>query len=64
MNDLTPQEHQHSAAVDEAARWLATVAPHERPSPVVPGLRSRFGLSALEACEAIKEASLIRTRSI
>lgn len=57
-------EHQHSAAIEEAARWLATVAPHERPSPIVPALRSRFGLTALEATEACREAALIRARAI
>nr|WP_245396652.1 hypothetical protein [Jiella sonneratiae] len=58
---LTPPEHEHSAAVDEAARWLASqaVAPH----PIVPALRRRFGLTAPEACQAIREAGLIRGRS-
>lgn len=61
---LSPPEHQHSAAVDEAARWLATAPAHERPSPIIPGLRSRFGLTALEATVACREAALIRARSI
>lgn len=64
MKGLTPQEHEHSAAVDEAAKWLATSASHERPSPIIPGLRSRFGLTALEATEACREAALIRARSV
>lgn len=50
MADLTPPEHQHSDAVIEAAMWLAEQDPPPRPS--IPALRSRFGLSAVEACEA------------
>lgn len=63
MSDLTPPEHEHTAAVDEAARWLAHLPQHERPSPVVPELRRRFGLSTLEATEACREAALIRARA-
>lgn len=51
-------DHESTAAIDEAARWLALQP--QAPSPVIPALRSRFGLSALEACTAIKEASLMR----
>lgn len=47
---LTPPEHQHSEAVVQAAQWLADQNP--APQPIVPHLRERFGLSALEACEA------------
>jgi hypothetical protein len=50
MADLTAPEHQHSEAVVQAAQWLADQNP--APQPIVPTLRSRFGLSALEACEA------------
>ncbi|MBB3288759.1 hypothetical protein FHT91_003743 [Rhizobium sp. BK347] len=44
-------DHQHSEAVILAAQWLADE--REPPNPLVPVLRSRFHLSALEACEAI-----------
>lgn len=64
MSDLTPPEHEHTAAVDEAARWLATCSPSERSGPVIPELRRRFGLSTLEATVACREAALIRARSI
>jgi len=47
---LTPPEHEHSEAVILAAQWLADQNPP--PKPIVPALRERFGLSALEACEA------------
>ncbi|MGO4480414.1 MULTISPECIES: hypothetical protein [Rhizobium] len=47
---LTPPEHQHSEAVIQAAQWLAEQNP--APQPIIPLIRERFGLSALEACEA------------
>jgi hypothetical protein len=47
---LTPPEHQHSEAVIQAASWLADQNP--APQPIIPLIRERFGLSALEACEA------------
>lgn len=46
-----PVEHQHSAVVEEAARWLR-VQPVP-PSPIVPALQHRFGLSVQEVCEVI-----------
>ncbi len=60
--DLSPPEHETSAAVDEAARWLATTP--NPPQPLIPELRQRFGLSASEACAACKEAGLIRARAM
>jgi len=63
MADLSPPEHSHSAAIDEAARWLATTPRHERPRPLVIELRDRFGLGAVDACAAIREADLIRARA-
>lgn len=50
-------------AVREAAEWLAGTASDQRPHPVVPAVRQRFGLTAHEACRAIREASLIQARS-
>ncbi|WP_037436176.1 hypothetical protein [Sinorhizobium fredii] len=47
---LTPPEHAHNALVEQAAQWLADQNP--RPKPIVPALRQRFNLSALEAVEA------------
>lgn len=52
--ELTPPEHEHNAAVEEAARFLRAVPPGERPKPLVPALREMFGLSAIEAVEAIR----------
>ncbi|ARQ08601.1 hypothetical protein NXC12_CH00510 [Rhizobium etli] len=45
--------------VTAAAQWLADQK--EPPSPVVPILRERFGLSALDACNACKLAQTFRT---
>jgi hypothetical protein len=58
MTDLTPPEHEHSAAVDEAARWYATMS-QDKPKAPIPVLRDRFGLTAQEACYALREAALI-----
>lgn len=41
-----------SSAVQQAAAWLREQAP--RPSPLVPALRERFGLTAKEAVQAIQ----------
>lgn len=63
MTGVTPPEHQHSAAIDEAAAWLS-LYPRERIGrPIIPALRERFGLSATEACEAVREANLRRARA-
>ncbi|WP_409371664.1 hypothetical protein [Mesorhizobium huakuii] len=62
--DLTPAEHEHSAAIDEAARWLAITPKRQRDKPAVPLLRERFGLTAAEACQAIAAANLILARAV
>jgi hypothetical protein len=56
-----PRQPEHSTAVTEAARWLATEP--NPPRVAVPVLREQFGLTAKEACQAIKEAGLIRARA-
>lgn len=53
---LTPPEHEHSAAIDECARFLAMTPPSARPKPLVPALKAMFGLSSIEACVAIRES--------
>jgi hypothetical protein len=55
---MTGADHQHSEAVVQAAQWLAeqTVPP----SPIVPTLRERFGLSIHEAAEAASLAQQYR----
>ena len=55
---ITP-ERQHSAAVEQAAMWLADE--QTPPSPIIPELRRRFELSALEATEACAMAQRFRT---
>ncbi|MER9590937.1 hypothetical protein NKI94_19290 [Mesorhizobium australicum] len=61
--DLTAPEHSHSAAIDQAAQWLATTPPRQRPAPLVPAMRAMFGLSAVETCEAIRQSYEIRARA-
>lgn len=56
---MSGADHEHSAAVEEAARWLSEQKPE--PHPVVPVLRSRFNLMAVEACEACAMAQRFRT---
>jgi hypothetical protein len=53
VGGTTGLSHEHSAAIDQAVEWLATTPFRDRPKPLVPALRERFGLSALEACGAI-----------
>lgn len=55
--------HETSAAIDEAAAWLASTPRRHRDKPAVPLLRERFGLTASEACQAIAAANLIRARA-
>lgn len=50
--------------VIEAALWLATTPDSEKPHPLIPELRQRFGLTAMEACAAIAETNLIRARAL
>ena len=52
----TGLDHESTAAIDEAARWLAVTPRHARGDrPIVPLLRDMFGLSAMQTCEAIRE---------
>lgn len=52
-------EHQHSESVILAAQWLADE--RQPPTPIIPAIRARFGLTALEACEACALAQSFRT---
>lgn len=56
-------DHVTSAAIDEAAAWLASRPPHQHPHPIVPALKKLFGLTASEACQAIRRATLQHGRS-
>lgn len=53
---LTPPENEHSAMIDQAAAFLRGLPIDQIPQPIVPALRARFGLTAMEACQAIAEA--------
>lgn len=52
--------HQTSEAVDLAASWLAATPQEIRPHPLVPELCVRFGLTVVEAVEAIRAANMLR----
>ena len=54
----TGLSHVHTAAIDLAAAWLA--GEPVAPSPIVPVLQRRFGLTAAEACAAIRDAGAMR----
>ena len=54
----TGHSHEHSAAVEQAAIWFADQK--EPPRPAVPALKARFGLTTLEATEALAMAQRFR----
>lgn len=60
IGGTTGQCHESSAAIGEAARYLAAVAPEHRPRPLVSALCDMFGLSSSEACEAVAESRRLR----
>ncbi|WP_137113645.1 hypothetical protein [Mesorhizobium sp. GR13] len=64
MYELSPPEHEHTAAIDEAVLWLRNTPRHMREAPVVRQLRERFGLTPVEACVALREFDLIRARAL
>ncbi|MGB3348286.1 MAG: hypothetical protein WBA85_05925 [Brucella anthropi] len=54
---------QQNPRVVEAACWLALTPDRDKPHPVIPALRQRFGLTLLEATYAAAESVLIRARA-
>ncbi|MES0135619.1 hypothetical protein NKJ88_11785 [Mesorhizobium sp. M0016] len=52
-------DHELSDKADEAAVWLAANW-FKAERPLVPFLRKRFGLSAAEAVESMRESARIR----
>jgi hypothetical protein len=57
VGGTTGLSHEHSAAIETAAEWLASTPQAERPRPIVPHLQRTFGLSAIEAVQAIRESN-------
>ena len=61
---MTGLDHETTAAVDQAVQWLISTPTAQRPErPLVPVLRERFGLTAVEACAAIREYRLQMARA-
>lgn len=60
MSDPSLPEHEHSATIGEAARWLISTPSAQRKRPVIPLLVAMFGLTPAQACEACREAHAIR----
>jgi hypothetical protein len=50
----------HNEAVQVASEWLASDIVERLRRPIVPQIRERFGLSNLEAVEAIRAAQAVR----
>ena len=50
----------NNTAVERAARWIASTEWEERPKPLVPYLKLKFGLSAKEAVLAIGKSQRMR----
>ena len=55
----TGLSHEHTAAIELAAAWAA--GERVAPSPIVPALVARFGLTTIEACEAASDAAAMRS---
>ncbi|RWB26922.1 hypothetical protein [Mesorhizobium sp.] len=49
-------------AVDRAAAWLATGGA-DRTKALVPQLQDKFGLSALQSVQAMRESRLVQARA-
>lgn len=47
-----------STSVKTALLWLTSVPVADRPRPLIPHLRRKFDLSALEAVDVIRRANL------
>ncbi|MEQ8929732.1 MAG: hypothetical protein RID96_07780 [Nitratireductor sp.] len=60
IGGTTGLSHEHTAAIDQAAQFLAMTAPRERPAPLVPAMKAMFGLSSAEVCAAIRDSYAIR----
>jgi hypothetical protein len=53
----------NTTKLDEAALWLATGG-KDKGRAVVPQLVEKYGMTAAQACEAIRQANLIRARAM
>lgn len=53
VGGTTGLDHASTAAIDEAVAWLVVNPRSTRTTATVPELRQRFGLTPVEACQAI-----------
>ena len=56
-------DHQNTAAIELAGEWLSQTPRDRIGRPIIPTLREKFGLTASEAVEAVREANLRRQRA-
>ena len=59
---MTGIDHQHSAAIDEAAVQIANGLRDKIDRPFLPHVKQVFGLTTSEAIEAIREAQILRAK--
>ena len=57
---MTGISHEHNSAVELATQWILQPRPLTLRRAIVAEVRERFGLNALEAVEAIRDAERIR----
>ena len=65
LSDRAPHTgcgHEHSAAIEEATRWFLIPRELRTRRSAIAEARERFGLTALEAVQAIRDADEIRRR--
>lgn len=56
IGGTTGLSHEHSASIDAAADWLLSESDRTGQA-ILPEIKQRFGLTSLEAVEAIREAN-------
>lgn len=56
--------YEYLDAITSAAEWLVATPQVERPCPIMLHIRWTYGLSAIEAVQAIREAKAIQCRPL
>lgn len=63
MTAPSPRRQAKTDRVAEAVAWLAFTPWRDQPHPLLPAMRAQFELTAAQACQVCREASLIRARA-